>query len=355
MQFILLHMVAPAIVTAATITLVRNAAVRIGLVDRPGGRKQHEGNIPLTGGIAMGLSYIAFMLLSSGMDLGDLNLLLGIVVLLLLGVVDDLRDVSAKLKLLWQVLAAVVIVIPNETYILHLGDLIGIGDLQLGAFAPVFTLFAMVGLINAINMTDGIDGLAGSLVVTSTLWMLVVATLTHQPALLPEIMVLLAVTLGFLAYNLRTPLRDKATVFMGDSGSMLLGACLAWNAIQLTQQTSVGLPGADLVPPVVLLWVLGLPVLDTVVLMLRRVRQGRSPFSPGRDHMHHIWTHAGFTIGQTTVILMLINLLLGAVGIAAWQLGAPEWLLFAGYIVVFLLHRRIAKHAWLASKWLRAH
>lgn len=271
----------------------------------------------------------------------------------MLGLLDDLRDLPARLKLVWQVCSALIIVTPGASYLDSLGNLFGTGMVELGALAPLFTVFAIVGLINAVNMSDGIDGLAGGLVVSTLLWMSILALLNGRPRMILELLLLLAVTLGFLFFNLRTPLRHKATVFMGDTGSMMLGACLAWYAIHLTQTPSTT-TGAT-TPPVVLLWVLGLPVLDTVVLMLRRIRSGRSPFSAGRDHMHHIWTHAGFSIAQTTVFLMAVNLLLGAIGVLGWQAGVPEWLLLAGYIGAFLFHRNLASHAWLASKWLRLH
>nr|HNI20809.1 MraY family glycosyltransferase [Nitrospira sp.] len=146
------------------------------------------------------------------------------------------------------------------------------------------------------------------------------------------------------------PLRHKAAVFMGDAGSMMLGALLAWFAIQLSNSGST-IPQPP--PPFAILWMLGLPVLDTVVLMVRRIRQGRSPFSAGRDHMHHIWMHAGFTPGETTLLLMGLNGLLGLIGFAGWHLGVSEWLLAAGYGSLFILHSTVATHAWKVSKWLK--
>ena len=148
---------------------------------------------------------------------------------------------------------------------------------------------------------------------------------------------------------MRTPLRHKAAVFMGDAGSMMLGALLAWFAIQLKHSGTIVQPP----PPFAILWMLGLPVLDTVVLMVRRIRQGRSPFSAGRDHMHHIWMHAGFTPGETTLLLMALNTALGAIGFAAWRLGLPEWVLASAYVGLFMLHSIIATHAWKVSKWLK--
>ena len=304
------------------------------------------------GGIAMGVSYLAAMLWWSPMAHGQLYLLTGLIMLVALGVLDDLRDVSAKKKLLWQCVAALVMVVPSASYLYHVGDLVGLGRMELGFLALPFTAVAVVGLINAVNMSDGIDGSAGGLVATSVLWLAVLATLAGRNALALELVMLFGVTIGFLLFNLRTPLRRKAAVFMGDAGSMMLGASLAWFAVNISQTPA---PSGLTPPPIVMLWVLGLPVLDTMVLICRRIRQGRSPFSAGRDHMHHIWTHAGFSIAQTTVILMAGNASLGAIGVLGWLAGVPEFALFVAYVGVFFLHRSLANHAWLASKWLRLH
>ncbi len=346
------HFLVPALGSAASIFLLLRPASRWGLVDRPGGRKQHKGEIPVVGGIGMGLAFLLAMLWWSPMNHGQLYLLTGLMMLLALGVVDDVRDVSAKKKLLWQLGAALVMIAPSERYLHHLGDLFGFGPVELGALALPFTAIAIVGLINAVNMSDGIDGSAGGLVATSVLWLAVLAALIGRNLLALELTILYGVTVGFLLFNMRTPLRNKAAVFMGDAGSMMLGACLAWFAVNITQVSPVS---GNVPPPIVVLWVLGLPVLDTVVLMCRRIKQGRSPFSAGRDHMHHIWTRAGFSVAQTTSILMGVNAVFGAIGVLGWLAGVPEVVLFVAYIGVLFLHRSLAKHAWLVSKWLRLH
>lgn len=339
-----------ALASAGCVLFLRKPAVRWGLVDKPGGRKQHELETPVVGGIAMAAAFLVAMIWFSPMRHGEVYLLIGLVMLVALGVIDDLRDLSARKKLIWQVLAALVIVVPQSTYIYHLGDILGTGRLELGVLALPFTVFAIVGLINAVNMSDGIDGSAGGMVVISLFGLSVVATQIGRPVLALELIVLFGVTAGFLWFNMRTPLRSRAVVFMGDAGSMMLGAGLAWFAVHITQFP----PRSGLLPPpIVILWILGLPILDTIVLMCRRVRQGRSPFSAGRDHMHHIWTHAGFSIAQTTGILMVVQAGLGAGAVAAWRLGVPEPALFVGYLVLVALHRSLANHAWKVSKWLR--
>lgn len=349
-EFLTLFLVA-AIACAVFVLFFVRSAERWGLMDRPGGRKQHEAATPVVGGIAMGVAFFVGMVWFFPLKDGQAYFLLGVAMLLLLGVVDDLKDLAARRKIMLQVVAVLVMIVPNAIYLSHLGDLVGLGRVELGLFAIPFTVFATVGLINAVNMSDGIDGAAGGLVATSSLWLLILALAGGRSDLVQELLLFFGVTVGFLCFNMRTPLRSCAAVFMGDAGSMMLGAMLAWYSVHITQMQLSG--GA--LPPIVILWILGLPVLDTVVLMLRRIRQGRSPFSAGRDHMHHIWTHAGFSVGQTTAILMTVQALLGAAGVLGWRAGVPEWGLTAGYLALVLIHRSLASHAWQVSKWLRLH
>ena len=343
--------VVPLLLTLAVIQVLIKPARRIGLVDRPGGRKEHDGEIPLIGGLGMAIALILSVQLAEPQTLIGLNVLGGIALLVVVGVLDDFLDIRAKTKLLVQAIAAMLIVLPSGVYITHVGDILGIGNISLGPLALPFTVFAVVGLINAVNMADGADGLAAGLTSTSLAWFLVCALSIGNQVMSFDLIILLAVTIGFLCYKMRTPLRHKAAVFMGDAGSMMLGALLAWFAILLANGGTTIQPP----PPFAILWMLGLPVLDTVVLMVRRIRQGRSPFSAGRDHMHHIWMHAGFTPGETTLLMVGLNGLLGLIGFAGWKLGTPDWLLAFGYTGLFVLHTMIATHAWRVSKWLKRH
>ncbi|NTV09207.1 MAG: undecaprenyl/decaprenyl-phosphate alpha-N-acetylglucosaminyl 1-phosphate transferase [Zoogloea sp.] len=336
--------------TVGVIRFLRHQAHRWGLVDHPGGRKQHDGATPLVGGIAMAVGFVC-TLLASPIDLSrHWNLLLGLSLLVSLGVLDDLRDLPAKMKLLWQIAAVTLILVPKHLYIQHLGNIGPLGHVELGLFAIPFTIFSVVGLINAINMADGVDGAAGTIVSISLFWFGVTAALGGHETRLLELVILFGAIIGFLLFNLRTPWRAKAAVFMGDAGSMMLGATLGWFSIKVSQGISTTPASA---PPIVVLWILGLPVLDTLLLMARRIRQGRSPLSAGRDHMHHIWLHAGFSPGQTTLILGVIHFLLGGLAVFGWQAGMPESSLFVAYIVVLFMHRYMGRHAWIVSTWLK--
>lgn len=259
----------------------------------------------------------------------------GLVALMLIGVVDDLLELSATAKMPMQVVCVTLMIVYGDVIIDNLGNLLGVGDLRVGFFAIPFTVFAMVGLINAVNMVDGADGMAGVMVATSAFWLAIAAMVAGHTHDALDLVAVVAAVLGFLAYNLFSPLSRRLKVFMGDAGSMVLGVVLAWFAIRVTQLPA---PSGFAPPPVIMLWVLGLPVLDTLVIMIHRARQGRSPFAPARDHMHHLCLAAGLSVRETVSLLGLFNVLVGGVGMLGWLLGVPDWALFAGYVLALGLH-----------------
>ena len=184
-------------------------------------------------------------------------------------------------------------------YVDNLGNLFGMGDILLPGFIAVpFTILGVAGYINALNMSDGIDGMAASLGVM-TLVTLMMLSGGNNSFILPTIS-LGAALLGFLVYNLQI-VRGLRKVFLGDAGSMLLGFSFAWYVIEFSQ--SHGEVDA-LISPVTALYVLGLPLVDMLATLLRRIKKGQSPMKPDRTHVHHILLHAGFTPRQTLAIII---------------------------------------------------
>ena len=190
--------VVPLLLTLAVIQVLIKPARRIGLVDRPGGRKEHDGEIPLIGGLGMAIALILSVQLAEPQTLIDLNVLGGIALLVVVGVLDDFLDIRAKTKLLVQAIAAMLIVLPSGVYITHVGDILGIGNISLGPLALPFTVFAVVGLINAVNMADGADGLAAGLTSTTVVWFIACALVVGNQSMALDLVILLAVTVGFL-------------------------------------------------------------------------------------------------------------------------------------------------------------
>lgn len=330
--------------SALFIVLLRQPAIAFGLADVPGGRKQHQGTVPLTGGLGVFAGFLLVQPLLSVPVSPLLPLYAGMLLLLACGVVDDARDMRSTVKLGVQLGAAALMALWGRLTLEHLGSFPLLGDVQLSWLAVPVTIVAVAGLINAINMMDGVDGLAGGSVLG---WLAFVAALQSQLSLLAVIVTLASALAGFLLFNLRHPWRRKASVFMGDAGSMALGFAIAWFVVALSQS-----PRAVL-SPVAYLWVVALPVMDTLSLMVRRLSKGRSPFSADRDHLHHIFLRAGFTPGQTTMILMLLVAALGGAGVSLSLAGVPDVLLLAGLLLVFLLHGLFVARAWRTSKALR--
>ncbi len=334
--------------TAVLLLLLRRPAIQAGLVDHPCPRKRHGRTVPLIGGICILLGFTAAAL-PADFGLRDHQALFaGMAMLLIVGVVDDLVEVDAWAKLGFQVLAALLMTLWGGVAVTDLGYILGPGEtVDLGSWAVPFTTFCVVGLINAINMLDGVDGLAAGTVAIALGWLTAAGLLAGAPIWPFLSGLLLAAICGFLVFNLRNPWRRKAASFLGDSGSMMLGFALAWFAIQAAGSSTGPLP------PIAIGWVLALPVLDTLVLIGRRLAAGRHPFQADREHLHHILYRAGFTPAQTVSTLLLASILLGGVGVLGAFLHVPAWLLATGLIPVAAVHAVAQVHARRSATILR--
>ena len=303
------------------------------LIDVPGGHKQHNVETPLVGGPAMAFVVLATLALlsSSGrMSMEWWVILAPAMLLVAVGVADDLHRLSVGARFVGQVIAALLLVHLAGAVVVDLGDLVGIGSIDLRILAVPFTVFAVVGAINAVNMSDGMDWLAGGLVGVSFVALTIaaaVAGLVNETLLL---LVLTGAVTGFLLFNARLFGRPRALLFMGDSGSMFLGFMLAYFLIGLAQGPSRAMS------PVVALWIFGIPLIDALNTIVRRFMLGKSPFHPDNEHLHHILARAGFSVNQTLGIIVSGHALLCAVGLGAYYAGVPDYALFAGFAVVAL-------------------
>jgi UDP-GlcNAc:undecaprenyl-phosphate GlcNAc-1-phosphate transferase len=281
--------------TAALIVFFRRHAPQLGLVDVPGGRKQHHDEVPMVGGLAMFGGLVVAALATGGVLTANAAILAGLALLVLLGFVDDRNELSARTRFIVQAAAALIMVYWGGVRLDNLGNLFGYGDVIMGRWSVPMTVFAVLGVINAMNMIDGADGLAGGLALMALLVLSVIAGGDLGGTLL---LPLAAAVAGFLVFNLRTPWRDRASVFMGDAGSMLLGFALAWYTVDILQR-------------------------------------------------------AGFTHGQTVVIVQALALLLAGIGVAGWKLGVPEYVMFYAFMALFGLYLYGVLHAWKLMKTMR--
>ncbi len=316
------------IAVALLIPLVRRLAAKTGFLDHPGGRKQHEQAVPPVGGLVI---FPVFMLAAAihGVNVQQAWLFAGIALFLIAGALDDRFNLPATAKFTVQWVAALIIVIPGGAVAASMGNLLGFGPFGWGPGAPIFSAVAAVLLVNAINLIDGLDGLAGGLSFIVLFWFSVCAVAAGRLDVLPLPLILMGALGGFLAHNMRYPGHKRASIFMGDAGSLSLGLSLAWFAMHLSQYKEIVLK------PVGVAWLLSLPIYDTCGQFARRISQGRHPFDADHHHFHHHFVFAGLTPGQATAAILSLSFGLGLVGVGGLWLGVPEFVL--GYLWVALL------------------
>ena len=329
---------------------LRKLARLSGIVDNPGGRKRHKKAIPPIGGIIIFSVFMLWGVFSGVVDLHKYwALYVGLIILLMAGALDDQFYVPAKVKLTLQLVAAGIIAFGGNVQAAYLGNLFGFGVVWTGFMSYPFTLIAIVLLINAMNLMDGIDGLVGGIsTVFFTIFMLAsIGAGSYEQA--QVLGLLIAVILGFLVFNMRNPWRRKASLFLGDAGSMSLGLAIAWFSVHLARGPHTPLE------PIVVAWIIGFPIFDTCAQFYRRIRNGQDPFSPDRGHFHHHFVSAGIPVYYATPFIIGVVALMGGIGYGAHALGVPEAVLTAGWFVMLVAHIllscRPARYVWFLRKF----
>jgi len=308
-----------------------------GLVDIPSGRKMHQETTPLVGGIAIFVSAFAVLLLISP-STQNAALALLCLVLVALGTLDDRFDLSPRLRFLVQTLVAVAMIYITNVQIVQIGNIFFTGNVVLGAsISLLFTILCTVGVINSINMIDGMDGLAGSVVLVSLLALSYVAYSSNNIQHLNVLLAICGAVLGFLIFNARL-LIPSAKVFLGDAGSMLLGFLLLWHCIVLSQDSNPALS------PVAAGWIFGLPLVDTISVMVGRLRTGQSPFSAGRDHIHHKLLDGGLTVNTVLLIILGAHAAIVSIGLLLNSTQSAEPILFWLFVAIVVTHHFLTPH-----------
>lgn len=301
----------------ALIPLCARAAERLGIMDVPDARKVHARPIPRTGGLAMALgALIPLVLWAPPSALGQ-AVLLGGGVVVVFGFADDVWDLGYRVKFVAQFAAALIVVFWGGVRIESLGALLP-GDLRLAAWLSVpLTVLAIVGVTNAINLSDGLDGLAGGVSGLGFAATAYLAALSGDAPVAFKAIAVAGATLGFLRFN-----THPATVFMGDAGSQFLGFMAITLALSLTQ-------GHGPLSPLVPLLLLGFPVLDTLAVMGERVAKGRPPFAADKNHFHHKLLRLGLYHADAVRVIYLLQALLV---VAALLLRFhSEWVILGSY------------------------
>ena len=313
-----------ALVAFISTPVVKSLAFRVGAVDDPKkekdpGRRMHRNPIPRMGGLAIFLGFLLSVLIFVPMTNPMKGMLLGSIIIVILGIFDDIYDLPAKLKFLVQIIAAVVAMLSgNIITVLSNPNIFSSNPFWvLGWMSYPITVLWIVAITNAVNLIDGLDGLACGVSTISSMTMLVVAlqvTETWEPVVMGA---LAGACLGFLPYNL-----NPAKIFMGDTGSTFLGFVLATVSVQGMFKLPMSI---TFVAPFLML---GLPIFDTAFAFIRRIAHGQSPMHADRGHIHHRLIDMGFSQKQAVAVLYVISAILGLSAVVLTTIGVVRAMLF---------------------------
>lgn len=332
-------MVAATAISLAIIPAMVRLAPWLGMMDQPDGRKIHGMPIPRVGGWGIVIGALLPILIWAPLDPLMLSYVFGALILLAFGALDDRREMGHYTKFVGQFVAVVPVVTYGGLYVTSF-PLLG-PDALPPFIGKAFTLFAIVGMINAVNHSDGLDGLAGGESLLSLSAMAYLAYLAHADVAIVMILASIGGLLGFLRYN-----THPASVFMGDGGSQFLGFTLGFLAVLLTQRLDPSLS------PAVVLLLLGLPIVDILVVLKRRITSGMNWFRATRNHIHHRLLNLGFVHEESVVIIYSIQAV--CVISAIILRHQRDWLIMLVYFstcgVVFALINAAEKSGWKAQK-----
>jgi len=306
------------------------------LVDIPDrSRKFHKRATPLTGGIGILLAviisteiYLDMNNLKGYMPEFSQKLYIASIPLLILFIIDDFKSLRPLYRLIIQVTLSLYVIFSTDIYLSNLGNLFGFGEIQLGILSIPFTIFCVVGIMNAFNMIDGINGLCAGCAIVALLFIGFYSGLMYDSVLL----IIIGSMIGFLIFNLRF-FGKKRGVFLGDSGSNLIGFWVAWSAIYSSQNTTYQ------VEAITMLWFVSIPLLDCIGLIFSRLIRGISIASPGRDHIHHKLM-INYSPEGSLGIILLISLCAGLLGITLENIFEPwvstlSFFLYASFYYVY--------------------
>lgn len=313
---------------------VMKFAHKVGAIDVPKDeRRMHTKPIPRLGGLAIFLAFLCSILILGNftglLDKQMLCVLLGAIVIVILGVFDDICALSAKLKFVVQILAAMLPVCIGGIRIELLTNINPLSDtpyLHLGIWSIPITVIWIVGITNAVNLIDGLDGLAAGVSSIAAITVLAVALLTGNLEIAIIMGALAGACIGFLPFNF-----NPAKIFMGDTGSMFLG-------YMLSSMSIMGLfKFYTVISFAVPFLILGLPIFDTANAIVRRIASGKSPMSPDRGHVHHKLIDMGFNQKQAVAILYAISGTLGLSAVVLTSSGEIKAMVLLAAIILIVL------------------
>ena len=292
------------------IPIIKNIAIKVNLVDKPNYRKVHATPVPLVGGISIAICTLLVLIVSGNKLIiikEYLPILTSGLTLLVVGVIDDKTDISAKYKLIVQLILSFIIAF-SGTRITSLFGLLGIYEIST-LMQYALTILVITGVVNAFNLMDGVDGLVGGLSLLG-FTMFLIASIFYNNYFLGKISVIfIGAIIGFLKFNL-----SKKKIFMGDAGSLFLGFILVTLGIQFMENQQVNKDYGYAYGFLILVAFFSIPVLDSLRVYIGRMKEGNSPFKADKSHLHHLLLTAGLTHKKIALFVVLFCMILFFVG-----------------------------------------
>ncbi|UQB43238.1 hypothetical protein JX580_05015 [Thiomicrospira microaerophila] len=306
----------------------------LGLVHTPHlDRHLHKTSIPLTGGVVL---FLVLLLIATPFafwitELSDnfLYAVIGASILFISGIIDDIKHTSPVTRLIIQIAAASLLVVGGDIYVHSLGSIWSSNEILLGDWSKIFTIAAIVTAINAFNMIDGIDGLASGLAMI-VLGAILYLNLSNQNSFFVISLIMVSSLIIFFVFNLGI-FNSRRKIFLGDSGSTLLGFICAWFLIESSSQSDQTLP------PIAVVFILLVPILDIFSVMFARLLNGLSPFKADQNHIHHLMLMFGLSHRKTLVVILILATFFAWIGIYHQTLGISERILFIAFMFMFIL------------------
>lgn len=318
------------VISAVLTPLVKKFAVKIKVIDIPkDNRRIHKKPIPLLGGLAIYFSFILTLILKAGsVSRSEIGIIIGATIIVIGGFLDDKFDIRPWQKLLIQIASALSLIVYGIRIQL-ITNPISSSELyiSIGILSIPLTIIWVVGITNALNLIDGLDGLAAGVAFISAITIFIIAVLNNRAEAAVLTIILSGAILGFLPYNF-----NPATIFMGDTGAQLLGFLLA--AISIEGAIKSAAAFAIAVP----ILALGIPIYDVLFAMIRRKLNGRPIMQADKGHLHHRLLDMGLTQRQAVVIMYLVSAVLGSFAIIAMQVSSQRsYFLLATVMIVLVV------------------
>src|SRR4051812_14333890 len=273
---------------------VKKLAFKIGATDKPNQRKVHQKTMPRLGGLAIYISFVIGVIITqpNSTNLNTLNaIMIGSAIVVITGILDDMFELSAKIKFLAQIIAAAVVIFYGGVQVEFINLPFSEIQLEFGFLSIPITFLWIVGITNAINLIDGLDGLAAGVSSIALITISVMAILIPNPFVVVMGAILLASTLGFLIFNFY-----PAKIFMGDTGALFLGYMIAVLSL-------LGFKNVTMISLIIPVIILGVPISDTFFAIIRRLVNKQPLSAPDKSHLHHCLMRAGFSHKQTVLLI----------------------------------------------------